>query len=99
MKPGSPFILADLHADKDSPKFPRFIETWKARQSTTGITEGDLGKMFDDIHENIHFVPEERILALLEEAGFTEAHRFYDAMLFGGWVARKGFRHRASGFR
>ncbi len=90
MKPGSPFILADLHADKDSPKFSRFIEAWKARQSTTGITEEDLGKMFDDIHQNIHFVSEERILELLGEAGFTEAHRFYNAMLFGGWVARRG---------
>ncbi len=99
MKPGSPFILADLHAEKDSPKLDRFIEAWKARQSTTGITAEDLEKMFDDIHENIHFVPEERIVELLEEAGFTETHRFYNAMLFGGWVARKGFRLRVSGFR
>ncbi len=89
MKPGSPFVLADLHADKNSSKFSSFIETWKARQNTTGITKEDLEKMFDDLHENIHFVPEERILELLGEAGFTEIERFYNAMLFGGWVARK----------
>lgn len=89
MKPGSPFAMADLHADKNSPRFTRFLETWKARQSTTGITDEDLGKMFDDLRENIHFIPEERILALLEEAGFTDIERFYNAMLFGGWVAQK----------
>jgi tRNA (cmo5U34)-methyltransferase len=89
IKSGSPFVIADLHADKNSPKFTRFIEAWKARQSATGIEKEDLEKMFADIHENIHFVPEQRILSLLEEAGFTEPYRFYNAMLFGGWVARK----------
>ncbi|CAN5622419.1 class I SAM-dependent methyltransferase [soil metagenome] len=90
MKPDSPFILADLHADKNSPKFPRFMETKKARQSATGMSEEDLEKWFDDLHANIHFVPEERILELLGEAGFKDVERFYNAILFGGWVARKG---------
>lgn len=92
LKPGTPFVLADLHADKNSRKFPRFISAWKARQRTTGISGEDLEKMFADLHTNIHFVPEERVLALLKEAGFGEIDRFYNAMLFGGWVARRAGR-------
>jgi hypothetical protein len=39
------------------------------------------------------------MLALFEQAGFTDVERFYNAMLFGGWVARKAHpddRHRLS---
>jgi hypothetical protein len=37
----------------------------------------------------VYFVPEARILGLLDEAGFEGAQRFFGAGLFGGWVARR----------
>jgi tRNA (cmo5U34)-methyltransferase len=90
LKPGAPFILADLYADRSSPGFSRCIEAWRSRQSAAGMDGEDLEKMFDDVRENIHFVPEERIMALLERAGFVETSRIFTAMLFGGWVSRRG---------
>ena len=37
-----------------------------------------------------HYVPEARILELLQEAGFAGAEKFFQAFVVGGWSARRG---------
>jgi hypothetical protein len=49
----------------------------------------DVEEAFGHILSGVRFVPEERIAALLREAGFGEPERFFGALLLGGWVARK----------
>ena len=40
------------------------------------------------IDNSIHFVPEARIIELLQAAGFSNITKFYNAFLFGGWIAQ-----------
>ena len=89
LRPGAPLVLVDLRGDPDSEPFDRLIGAWKIRQRAIGMEETDVEEMFRDMANVVRFVPENRILSLLQEAGFANPQRFYNAMLFGGWTARK----------
>ena len=89
LRTGAPFILADLHGDENSARFSRFLAAWRLRQLALGMEEKDVEEMFRDLRAVVRFVPEERIVNLLREAGFEGIERFHGAMLFGGWIARK----------
>lgn len=56
------------------------------------LTRGDddrVKKEFMIREKEVHFIPQKRIEALLEEAGFFNIHKFFKAYLFGGYVAMK----------
>ncbi len=89
LRPGAPLVLADLHGDETSARFSRFLAAWRLRQLALGMEEGDVEEMFRDLRATVHFIPEDRIVALMREAGFDGIERFYGALLFGGWVARR----------
>jgi tRNA (cmo5U34)-methyltransferase len=89
LHPGAPLILADLHAQLDSPEDTRRWQAWDERQRTHGIAAANREEMFRQLPRFVHFVPEARIQALLSEAGFTPGERFFQALLFGGWIARR----------
>lgn len=89
LKAGAPFVLADLCGDATSAQFARFFAAWRQRQLSLGMEEDDVEEMFEDVSSNIQFVPEQRVVTLMHEAGFEGIERFYGALLFGGWVARK----------
>ncbi len=40
------------------------------------------------VSNSIYFVTEARIIELLEAAGFSQINKFYNAFLFGGWIAQ-----------
>jgi tRNA (cmo5U34)-methyltransferase len=89
LKPNGPFILVDLHGDRTSDRFARFIAAWRLRQIALGMSTEEVEEMFQRILTETHFVPEQRITALLHEAGFNRVEPFYGALLYGGWVARR----------
>jgi len=90
LKLGAPLILADLHGDETSARFVHFVAAWRERQLALGMSEEDAEQYFEkDLASFVHFVPEERIVALMHEAGLHGVERFYNALLFGGWMARR----------
>jgi tRNA (cmo5U34)-methyltransferase len=95
LKPGAPFILADLHGDRMSERFARFIGAWRCRQIALGMTAEEVEGLFQNILSEIQFIPEKRIMALMREAGFEHIEPFYGALLLGGWVARRNNRPSA----
>ncbi len=89
LKPGAPLILADLHGDRTSDRFVRFLAAWKRREIALGMTTEEVEGLFHNILSEIQFIPEERIVALMHEAGFDHIEPFYGTLLLGGWVARR----------
>jgi tRNA (cmo5U34)-methyltransferase len=87
--PGAPFVLADLHGEPGSARFERFFGAWKLWQLSRGVEREGIEEKFRELPKVVHFVSEERILALLREAGFDGIERFYTALPFGGWLAQK----------
>lgn len=89
LKPGAPLILADLHGAPGTAGFRHLTAVWRAWQLDAGIPPDDVDKGFARIVKDIHFVPEERLAELLENAGFGVPQRFWGGLLFGGWVVRR----------
>lgn len=87
--PGAPLVLTDACGLRSSPGFSRFVSAWRQRQLALGMEESDIDERLRDALSAVHFVSEERIASLLEEAGFGEVTRYYGALLFGGWVAHR----------
>ena len=91
LKPGAKLILADLHGDRSAPYFKQFTQAWQALYFSQ-LDEANRAKaeanFANSIDNSIYFVSESRITELLQLAGFTNASKFYNALLFGGWTAR-----------
>jgi len=90
LKPAGLFVLADLFGDQRSPEFVQLLRAWLISYMSQGISAENLAQDVAHILKNIAFMPESDLPALLLEAGFVEPLRFYQAFLFGGWVAAKG---------
>lgn len=90
LKPGAKFILADLFGDRSLPYFAQFMESWKELyfsqlDETTKIKAE--ANFQNSINNSVYFVPESRIIELLQTAGFSNITKFYNAFLFGAWIA------------
>ena len=89
LKPGAPFILADLYGDRRSPEFVPLLQAWLLYYVSHGTTAEKLGADLQHVFDNMVFTPEEELHALLQGAGFTGIVRFYQSFLFGGWIATR----------
>ena len=89
LKPGSPLVLADLHADVNGQRFSSFLNHWRNWQLSSGMPEEQVEKGFNTLIKDVAFVPEDRILELLHQAGFRTVEPFFGAYLFGAWIAWK----------
>jgi tRNA (cmo5U34)-methyltransferase len=90
LKSGSPFVLVDGFGVKGSDSFNRIVSAWKTFAKTQGVDPQMVEEGFSgQILKRLQFVPEKRIVALLEEAGFEKPSRFYTGFLYGGWMTIK----------
>ena len=91
LKPGAELVLADLHGDKSAPYFAKYKKAWQTLyfNSLDDAARAKAEQNFaSSIDNSIYFVPETRIIELLNIAGFDRINKFYNAFLFGGWTAQ-----------
>ncbi|SDH28952.1 class I SAM-dependent methyltransferase [Roseospirillum parvum] len=89
LKAAAPLILADMHGDPETEHHRRLLAAWAGWQARHGIPPEEIEKGLAHVHRDIHRVPLERMIALLESAGFTDIEHFFHALIFGGWTARR----------
>jgi tRNA (cmo5U34)-methyltransferase len=89
LKAGAKFIIIDLVGDKTTHEFNMFLSTWEARQLLMGEDKEEVQKDFEHVKMDLQFITENRMNDLLQEAGFREIHKFFQAYLFSGWIAEK----------
>jgi tRNA (cmo5U34)-methyltransferase len=97
LKPGAILVLADLFGDPRAPDFIRLLRAWLLMCVAEGVRGDNLQDLVDKILRDIAFVPEHEVLALLGEAGFLEPVRFFQAYLYGGWVATRAAAQAPAG--
>lgn len=89
LRPGAPLVLADMNEDPRSARYQRLLGVWARWQIAQGIDATEVDKGLAHVRRDIHFVTEDRLTALLAEAGFTPPERFFGAFLFGGYVTHR----------
>ena len=89
LRVGAKIIIIDLEGIKYSEDYNILIAAWKAHQSSTRKDKKQIDRDFDHVDKNLEFVPEERLRELLKNAGFSNIHKFYKSLLFGGYMATK----------
>ncbi len=90
LKPGGFMVLVDLEGRMGSDEYNRLNRAWKNHQFYTRKSlDTRIEKEFMIREKEVHFIPPKRIKALLEEAGFFNIQKFFQAYLFGGYIAQK----------
>lgn len=90
LKSGAPLILVDGFGDRNSTEYECNLSAWKTFVVAMGVDPEIVGDGFSNqILKRLQFVPEERIVSLLDEAGFEKPARFFTSFLYGGWIATK----------
>lgn len=89
LRPGAPLVLADQHGDLARTADGRLYQAWHARQIANGMPPESADAMFAGLPQVIHFIPENRLHALLTETGFVDIQPIFRALVIGGWLAHR----------
>ena len=86
LKPGAPFFLAQVFGSQREIK-----ANLKVLQASlpTSIPMEDQENHLTRLEETLHYIPEARLVELLQEAGFETPIRFFQSSIYGGWWTRK----------
>lgn len=87
LRPGAPLILASGIREPDG-GFGLFAGAWQRYGELRGMPSADMAAHIARIGSRPAGVSEARCLALLREAGFATATRFFSAFTMMGWIAR-----------
>ncbi|HEY9768322.1 MAG TPA: hypothetical protein V6C71_07405 [Coleofasciculaceae cyanobacterium] len=91
LRASAQLVLADLHGDKSLPYFAKFKEAWQSlyfsQLDNKSRVEAETNFQ-TSMNNSIYFVPEARIIELLPTTRFNQVTKFYNAFLFGAWIAQ-----------
>jgi tRNA (cmo5U34)-methyltransferase len=86
---GAPLFLVDLGGERGSEQFEQILSAWKFQAISTGAPVELIEEQLSKVIPHFAVVPENRVVELLNEAGFIEVTPFYKALMFSGWTAIK----------
>lgn len=86
---GAPLILADMVEDPASPRLARTMPLWADWQRRQGIADDEVLRGLRHVEREVRFLSEAGLNALLAQAGFSPAERFFGGFLFTGSLAVK----------
>ena len=85
---GAPFVMASMYGNPDEPAFDELFALWKAYWlDSTKLTQEEVDDMEKTVR-SLSFLPEDKIVRLLELAGFQNIAKFFSTNMFGGWICR-----------
>ena len=90
LRPGATLVLVDACGDVGTRSFARAWSGWMEFIREKGLTGAERDAYRRQVEDGVHFVPEQRVIELLEAAGFSDVEPFYRAFVFGGWLATRG---------
>lgn len=82
-------LAGDLDAGSRDAHGTGLAETWRGALRFNGATAADLDRVFEAYRSAVAVVPETRIAAYLEDAGFGGVTRIFQVGMMHGWRARR----------
>ncbi|MGZ4032196.1 MAG: class I SAM-dependent methyltransferase [Tumebacillaceae bacterium] len=89
LKPGASLMFSTMIGDIETAEFKRFLTANSYIMRTIGFTPEQLHAMQNVVGTEIIPVPNTKVEALLQQAGFEHISQFNASLLLGGWVATK----------
>ncbi|MEI7556216.1 class I SAM-dependent methyltransferase [Candidatus Chlorohelix sp.] len=89
IKPGGSLIYLSHHGDTTDSAFKEMLNAWRNFKLFNGVSVEKAENVVNTAIANGQFTPESVSLELLEQAGFSDIKRFYNAFLTSGWIAYK----------
>lgn len=89
LAPGAPLLLVDANGAAGTPALERMMRAWMWYVRDQGLTAAEQRAYEQHVRDGVVLVPDERLRALLGEAGFDDPVRFFSAFVFDGWIARR----------
>ncbi|MGL1933070.1 MAG: class I SAM-dependent methyltransferase [Desulfotalea sp.] len=92
LKPCATLVLVDLEGTIGSEEYNTLSAAWKNQQI---FTRGDDAKVLEEFElreKDVQCIPQKRTESLLAEAGFIKIQKFFQAYLFGGYIAIKNYK-------
>lgn len=88
LRTGAKLIIVDQYGDQSSRDFQYVLKAWRNFMKLNGISSELVLKIAVQAIGKSFFT-ESGIQKLLTEAGFSNANRFYNSFMHGGWVVQK----------
>lgn len=89
LKPGAPLILSTPYGEVQSIEFKKMMNASEVFYRYQDVSEEMIQEHFDRLQNDVSLISEEKIIELLEQAGFETVTRFFNSFIFGGWYAEK----------
>lgn len=87
LKPGAPFVMAHLSFPQAPDEKDAWLSRYVAFAISSGIEAESVRNAASEIASRLTLLDPEAEVAMLEEAGFTNADQFYAGFTFRGWVS------------
>ncbi|BAQ08808.1 SAM-dependent methyltransferases [Bacillus sp. OxB-1] len=85
---GAPLVMTTMYGDPDEPEYDELFALWRAYWlDSTKLTRAEVDEMEKTLR-SLSFLPEDKIVALLEQAGFRNIAKFFSTNMFGGWICK-----------
>jgi SAM-dependent methyltransferase len=88
LKPGAPFVLVDGCGDVNSKELDTLLDVWGQYLLQKGAAPDFPAQMKKTMKTVVQLVPEQRLITLLQQTGFTDVQRVYTGFHFVGFRAR-----------
>ncbi len=82
LKSGALIVLVDLEGEIGTDEYNTLNAAWKNQQLFIRGDGDRVKKEFMIREKEVHFIPQNRIESLFNEAGFFKIHKFFKAYLF-----------------
>lgn len=89
LRPGAPFCLATIAGDPQSQSFRLQTQAWQTHMLDNGIAMAEWERFAASPGNESDPIPESHVQALMAEAGFEHATRYFGSYLVHAWFAVK----------
>lgn len=88
LKTDAPLVMVHPIGDPGTDKHALAMHAWHDHMEQTMRDRAD--DVYANVQETLHFISEEAQANMLTAAGFGEATRFHNRMVFGAWIVARG---------
>jgi len=89
LRPGGLLASTDLAADTGSPAYDVLLPAWMRMMAAADVTPDAIERIRQAYATDVAVLPSAQVESIIDDGGFDQPVRFFQAGLIHGWVSRK----------